>query len=50
MMKLLMASSILSVVIALSHEKGIKHGDWIPGTSLMATVLIITFISSISAY
>ena len=49
MMKILMASSFLSLIVAQS-DTGMRGNKWILGTTILATCILITTITSISSY
>lgn len=48
-LKILMAASALSAIIEW-NDNGFKGNGWFSGTSILITFLLVTIISSISAY
>jgi hypothetical protein len=49
MLKILMAASAMSAIIEW-NENGFRGAGWISGSSILVTFLLVTIISSISAY
>ena len=49
MLKILIAASVMSTIISY-NEHGFDGGGWLSGASILLTVIVITVISSISAF